>query len=458
MSIKKTIINKVLSVIILLGMLHIYGNPIQDNTNTETVAIAFMIDNSLSMKSSDPKGIRFNALDNLILSNDYHYELASALFNDKVEILKPFFIPNDNEKKEFAEELRIKGSHLGYYTDTHDALEAALGLFQKVSANNQLKILFLLSDGKINVSEGDSEEIRKLSDISNRLQHLYIDNNIKIISLALSNDSDTLLLKNLSLKSEGKYYFAKNADSLISCVLKIKNDLNHMERLARENRLIAEAKNISLYRGINDAKLFLINNTKNLNSLKLNNELAKYNSSSPRTYFSAIILFFLILFLIILFLYIKLKRAYTNFEKKIDALLENHKLRPIIQETKSKTKNVSNPVSDIFEKNENKPDKIDKNNPPFIRSIDLDDDSFIEIESRVTDIDKLKPIDKPVNIFNNNKENTLKCFIHPEHTAHSTCIICHKNYCKICNLDNKENFVCSDCQNKEDTKKMLGII
>ncbi len=438
-------------------------------------ALMLMMDNSLSMRSSDPHGFRFDAVDTLLKRDMAFRMLGSGIFNGEVRILRPIRCVNDSMKSVIRSELRKKGSELGYYTDTHKALEEGLSLFRTMEDSATVRVLLLLSDGRINVRQGQDAETLKTEDVRTRLLPAFTRKDIHIFTVALGPETDTLLLHDLARESGGGFYYVPSDSELVSSFKVVANDIRSHFLDIQARQSILDARNIALYQGPNAARSFLISRAASIPSPLLKAEIEKYGAAdAPHSIMEPVLGGG---FLLLLLLYLRalsrmrmmrlelsaLKLELTSLEAENLAPLPTPELPhtgPVIVEAAAKSSHTDHKHSENIEAEPPHPltvsldDRDGKEEESFVRSTDLSPEDWIPREPGQ------KPED-PDSTDNLMDEAPLEdtCRIHPGREAVVRCSRCGYAYCSHCSSGEEgDGFICVECQSKEDTRRMLGIV
>lgn len=207
-------------IIIVIGLwLMFLGGPAQcepqDIGTRDEVQV--LIDVSGSMKQNDPKNLRIEASKLLISLLPDGADATIWLFAEKTEqLVHSDSVDADWKKQALKATGRIHSS--GLYTHIEDAIQTVLGEGFKGKGN---KHLILLTDGVVDISKdimvsADSRE-RILSEWIPRLQQ----ENIKVETIALSDQADKELLDKLAFDSGGWAETADSAEQLQRVFLKM---------------------------------------------------------------------------------------------------------------------------------------------------------------------------------------------------------------------------------------------
>ncbi|MDH4028562.1 MAG: VWA domain-containing protein, partial [Nitrospirota bacterium] len=177
----------------------------------ENIDVVLVMDSSGSMKNTDPMSLRIQAAKLFISLLDKNDRAAVMSFSDRGYPVR-FLTAVDSEGNK-ARLLRAtdKISTRGAYTNLHDALSRG---FEMLSAGGDAagqtersRVIVLMSDGMMDV--GDPAEDRKLTDaLNNDLLIKLKENNVKVYTIAFTEQSDRELLKNMAKQTGGFFNLA----------------------------------------------------------------------------------------------------------------------------------------------------------------------------------------------------------------------------------------------------------
>lgn len=163
--------------------------------------IVFVIDNSGSMRQTDPDNARYAAAKSLIGQMDSAKQVSVISFGNEAEVIQPFVKAHDQDTKLAIYEKIDALEPTEDGTNIEGALNQAMQLIRQESTKGTLVIL--LSDG---VSDVDVD--KTLSD--------YIDQRIAVhtVGLSLVDPSGTRLLETIAGRTGGQYYDVEEAKDL----------------------------------------------------------------------------------------------------------------------------------------------------------------------------------------------------------------------------------------------------
>ncbi len=195
--------------------------------------VRVLIDISGSMKQTDPKNLRKPALDLLVRLLPDKSRAGVWTFGNSVNMLMPLKPVDANWRKQAAAKSNEINS-IAMYTNIGKGLDEVS--FDKKSMSPDYKThIVLLTDGVVDIGKdavvNNTERQRIINEILPGLKAAgYI-----VHTVALSENSDTDLLKKISIATDGVYTLAASADQLMSVFLKIFDQAVPAERVPLEN-------------------------------------------------------------------------------------------------------------------------------------------------------------------------------------------------------------------------------
>ncbi len=195
--------------------------------------VRVLIDISGSMKQTDPQNLRKPAMDLIVRLLPDKSRAGVWTFGNTVNMLMPFKSVDADWRKQAAVKSNAINS-IAMHTGIGKALDEVS--FDKNALSPDYKThIILLTDGVVDVSKDAvvnyKERQRILSEVLPSLKSAgYV-----VHTIALSENSDTDLLKKLSQATDGVYTLAVSADQLMSVFLKIFDQAVPAERVPLEN-------------------------------------------------------------------------------------------------------------------------------------------------------------------------------------------------------------------------------
>jgi len=195
--------------------IHAQNSSIQKND----LDIRLVIDISGSMKQNDPNKLRIPALQLVTNLMPKGAESGVWAFGRYVNMLVPLG-KVDQEWQEASTQAAKKISSAGLYTNIGDALvKASYGW--TTPDDNEKRSIILLTDGMVDISKDPNVNKREREKIINTILPKLVKANIKIHTIALSQNADHELLKLLSVKTDGSYQSVDTAEQLQKVFLQL---------------------------------------------------------------------------------------------------------------------------------------------------------------------------------------------------------------------------------------------
>ena len=186
-----------------------YADEEKQNNMTE---IQVLIDVSGSMKQNDPKNLRIAALKLLISLLPDGGRAGVLLFAEKTEVLVKAEEVNEKWKQEALKKINKIHSR-GLYTHIEDAIQNAAQQWFKSSEQHD-RHLILLTDGMVDISKDIMQSAESRERILSEKIPLLQQANVKVMTIALSENADAELLDKLSFDTNGWSETAQTADQL----------------------------------------------------------------------------------------------------------------------------------------------------------------------------------------------------------------------------------------------------
>ncbi|MAK66553.1 MAG: hypothetical protein CMH21_07540 [Methylophaga sp.] len=183
------------------------------NANAESNAdVRIIIDVSGSMKYNDPQNLRSPGLRLLggLMPGDA--ESGVWTFARYVNMLVPIQNADDKWRQQVQQKSSEIHSH-GLFTDIEQALQKATANVKSSDPARQRSII-LLSDGLVDLHQGKAASQQSRQNIIDKLLPQIKQKGFRIHTIALSEEADHELLKQLSLSTDGWYHKVDNADEL----------------------------------------------------------------------------------------------------------------------------------------------------------------------------------------------------------------------------------------------------
>lgn len=172
--------------------------------------VRIIIDVSGSMKHNDPQNLRAPGLRLLGGLMPADADSGVWIFARYVNMLVPLQQANDGWRERVQQKSAEIHSH-GLFTNIEQALRQATA---QTSSENRQRSIILLSDGLVDLPEGQTASEQSRHNIIHSLLPEIKQKGFRIHTIALSEEADHQLLKQLSLATDGWYHQVDNADAL----------------------------------------------------------------------------------------------------------------------------------------------------------------------------------------------------------------------------------------------------
>lgn len=207
----------------------------------EPLDTVVVMDSSGSMKLTDPKQLRKPAAKLFISLLGSQDRLSVVSFSSQAWPIT--YLTQLETEKQIDQALKAtdKISHKGIYTNIHSALSKGIEFLTESDQLNREPIIILMSDGQMDV--GDKEKSKQLREqIFTDLLPQLVEHNIKVYSIAFTEDSDQELLQQIADATDGRYALAASDDVLHKVFSKIFEQTKEPNMLPlNENMFVVDA-------------------------------------------------------------------------------------------------------------------------------------------------------------------------------------------------------------------------
>ena len=190
--------------------------------------IRLIIDISGSMKKNDPENLRVPAVNLLVKLLPADASAGVWTFGRKVNTLVPFRKADESWKELALQKTGLINS-VGLYTNIGAALEQVL--LRDDSAGSAI----LLTDGVVDISKDPVANQRELDRIINEILPKLVAKQKLVHTVALSENADKTLLKELASSTGGLFEVARSAEDLTRIFLRMFDDAVIQDRLPMHN-------------------------------------------------------------------------------------------------------------------------------------------------------------------------------------------------------------------------------
>lgn len=182
----------------------IYTPQIVRPQNDHNIDVVLVIDSSGSMQKNDPLSLRVPAAKLFISLLDEGDRAGIVSFSDRGHLLSDltFVDSEENKNKLFSAADRISAD--GLYTNLFEAFNSGYVTLSLQKESDREKIIVLMSDGMMDV--GNLDQDRRLIDtLENSLTETLRKDNIRVYTIAFTDQSDRKLLEKISKRTGGFY-------------------------------------------------------------------------------------------------------------------------------------------------------------------------------------------------------------------------------------------------------------
>jgi len=238
---------RILRVILALPIIW-FAFPANVNAETNT-DVRIIIDVSGSMKYNDPQNLRAPGLRLLggLMPGDA--ESGVWTFARYVNMLVPIKNADDKWRQQVQQKSSEIHSH-GLFTDIEQALQKATANVKASDPAKQRSII-LLSDGLVDLHQGKAASQQSRQNIIDKLLPQIKQKGFRIHTIALSEEADHELLKQLSLSTDGWYHKVDNADELERVFLHL------FEQATQRDSVPLEDNRFSIDKSVNEMTILV---------------------------------------------------------------------------------------------------------------------------------------------------------------------------------------------------------
>lgn len=175
--------------------------------------VVLLMDSSGSMLSTDPGNLRYEGADLLLQFLDGDDRLAIVSFAGDTKVVRPLtpFAPNESNQVTTAiHGIQATGAH----TDILEAVKVGKDILEKEPREGSQRVMILLSDGKMEPDPVVGLPFNRTQDLVNNYLPELRAKEIKIHTLAFSDQADKELLSEVAGASDGLSWFTASADEI----------------------------------------------------------------------------------------------------------------------------------------------------------------------------------------------------------------------------------------------------
>jgi len=190
-----------------------------NNKKAKKADVRLLIDISGSMKKNDPNNLRIPALQLVTNLLPKDSDAGVWAFGRYVNMMVPLSKVDQNWQIK-ATKTATKINSRGLYTNIGDVLQKSSYGWSKADPSEKRSII-LLTDGMVDISKDPKINKNERKRILNKILPQLKKSNVAIHTIALSQNADHELLRQLSTQTDGWYRAVNNADELQKVFLKI---------------------------------------------------------------------------------------------------------------------------------------------------------------------------------------------------------------------------------------------
>lgn len=207
---------KTFSRLFILILTCLFLNPYvaQASTDNGRLTVILLVDNSGSMKTSDPSGLRFTGARLFASLLDPGDSLGLILFSTESTVLTDRMIELNTRDQVVGllEGLNMRSP--SGYTDIKSAFENAKSLLETEKHHAEKVVIVLLTDGKPEIQNPYPQYEHETLELARSM-------NIPVMAIALTSAAQTPFLNRLAAVTNGKVNSANDASDILDAYLKI---------------------------------------------------------------------------------------------------------------------------------------------------------------------------------------------------------------------------------------------
>lgn len=186
--------------------------PTAASMSVENITVILILDNSGSMQTSDPGGLRFTGVRLFASLLDVGDSLGLILFSTQAETMTNSLatLTSQADKKNVLTELQFQEAD--GYTDVKAALEQAQRLLADADLRDEKVVIVLLTDGKPEIPNPYSNYESETLELARSLK-------VPVMAIALTSAAQTPFLDQLAAATDGRVFPADNASDLLNTYL-----------------------------------------------------------------------------------------------------------------------------------------------------------------------------------------------------------------------------------------------
>ncbi|MBV1885134.1 MAG: VWA domain-containing protein, partial [Gammaproteobacteria bacterium] len=188
------------------------------NEDKPVADVRIVVDISGSMRKNDPHNLRIPAAELLIDLLPDNSKAGLWTFGKYVNML----VKHDYVSADWKRNAKIKAkkiNSIAMYTNIGEAVEVASVGWLEPDPRYERSII-LLTDGKVDISKSPTQNENEQNRILEQIIPRLTSSKVKVHTIALSANSDQLLMKRLAMNTGGSFSVANSANDLMKIFLK----------------------------------------------------------------------------------------------------------------------------------------------------------------------------------------------------------------------------------------------
>lgn len=177
------------------------------------VDAVLILDSSRSMKRNDPDRIRDQGARLFLQFLEEEDRFSIVEFGENASVLTPLtYIKNSkaNDIKATLDGIQNEGN----FTDYLFPMENALELLEADKRPGAERVIIFLTDGQMDPDPRVGSKEERTKKLNEALLPALVNQNIKLYTLALSNEADPVMLKSMSSKTNGASWHARDVNEI----------------------------------------------------------------------------------------------------------------------------------------------------------------------------------------------------------------------------------------------------
>lgn len=185
--------------------------------------VLFVLDNSGSMRRSDPHKDAKRVVAETIAKLDAEQRAGLIIFDQSVRLALPLEAVNDTTRPAFDAQLKALDYH-GQFTDSPSAIERAIYELKTNGRAEATKTIVFMTDGIVDTGH-KAADLERTKWLREELAADAAKLGIKIYAVAFTENADLFLIQALAQKTNGEYYRALTGAELGPVFAKIDEQL-----------------------------------------------------------------------------------------------------------------------------------------------------------------------------------------------------------------------------------------